>query len=88
MTTVISMSSSNTPRPNPKTCLIRISVINRGTGAATLHLLPTLWFRNTWIVVTEAASKPMLEGSRNRRAISGILAHHTDPLFQESLCRL
>ena len=28
--------------------LIRITVANRGPDPATLHLLPTLWFRNTW----------------------------------------
>ncbi|MBD2231403.1 MGH1-like glycoside hydrolase domain-containing protein [Phormidium tenue] len=28
--------------------LIQISVANRGLEAAPLHLLPTLWFRNTW----------------------------------------
>ena len=28
--------------------LIRIEAANRGPDAATLHLLPTLWFRNTW----------------------------------------
>src|SRR4029077_4405723 len=28
--------------------LVRVSVTNRGPEAATLHLLPTLWFRNTW----------------------------------------
>jgi hypothetical protein len=28
--------------------LIRINVTNRGPEAATLHLLPTIWFRNTW----------------------------------------
>jgi hypothetical protein len=28
--------------------LIRITVANRGPEAATLHVLPTLWFRNTW----------------------------------------
>ena len=28
--------------------LIRIQVTNRGPDAARLHLLPTLWFRNTW----------------------------------------
>ncbi|HET6374346.1 MAG TPA: glucosidase, partial [Candidatus Polarisedimenticolia bacterium] len=28
--------------------LIRITVCNRGPEAARLHLLPTLWFRNTW----------------------------------------
>jgi len=27
---------------------IRIEVSNRGPDAATLYLLPTLWFRNTW----------------------------------------
>jgi hypothetical protein len=28
--------------------LIRITATNRGPDEATLHLLPTLWFRNTW----------------------------------------
>jgi hypothetical protein len=28
--------------------LIRITAINRGPDSAPLHLLPTLWFRNTW----------------------------------------
>ena len=28
--------------------LIRITAANRGPEAAVLHLLPTLWFRNTW----------------------------------------
>jgi len=28
--------------------LIRVTVANRAPVAATIHLLPTLWFRNTW----------------------------------------
>ena len=28
--------------------LIRITVSNRGPDKAPLHLLPTIWFRNTW----------------------------------------
>ena len=32
----------------PEDILIRIRAINRGTQPAILHLLPTLWFRNTW----------------------------------------
>ena len=28
--------------------LIRITAVNRGPEAAPLHLLPTVWFRNTW----------------------------------------
>ena len=35
-------------KQSPEDILIRITVANRGPEAATLHLLPTLWFRNTW----------------------------------------
>jgi len=28
--------------------LIKITAVNRGPEASTLHLLPSLWFRNTW----------------------------------------
>jgi hypothetical protein len=33
---------------DPLDILIRVSATNRGPEAAPLHLLPTLWFRNTW----------------------------------------
>ena len=33
----------------PDDVFIRISVANRGPEPAALHLLPTIWFRNTWI---------------------------------------
>ncbi len=33
---------------DPEDILVRISVHNRGPEAAQIHLLPTLWFRNTW----------------------------------------
>ena len=62
---------------------IKISVANRGPEEATLHLLPTLWFRNTWSW-EERASKPSLSGHQ-MEGVSVISAHHTDPLFQESL---
>ncbi len=32
----------------PEDILIRITLINRGPEPATLHVLPSLWFRNTW----------------------------------------
>ena len=32
----------------PDDILIRITVANRGPEAATLHLLPNVWFRNDW----------------------------------------
>jgi hypothetical protein len=36
-------------KAGPDDILIRITVANRGPEAATLHVLPTLWYRNTWI---------------------------------------
>ena len=35
-------------KADPTDLCLRISVENRGPDAATLHVLPTLWFRNTW----------------------------------------
>ncbi len=32
----------------PEDILIRIEAVNRGPDAAEIHLLPTVWFRNTW----------------------------------------
>jgi hypothetical protein len=32
----------------PEDLLVQITVHNRGPETATLHVLPTLWFRNTW----------------------------------------
>ena len=44
----ISMLSSSTRKAAPEDLLVRIRVTNRGPEASTLHVLPTLWFRNTW----------------------------------------
>ncbi len=46
-------------KADPEDMLIRISVHNRGPEPATLHVLPTLWFRNTWSWDKEA-TKPLL----------------------------
>jgi hypothetical protein len=35
-------------KASPNDLLIRITAANRGPEEAVLHLLPTLWFRNTW----------------------------------------
>src|SRR5262252_2375018 len=70
-------------KAEPEDVLIQISVCNRGPEAAPLHVLPTLWFRNTWSW-PDGGSKPILQAVDGRRH-SVIHAHHTDPLFQESL---
>jgi hypothetical protein len=35
-------------KASPDDVLIRVTVANRGPEEAALHVLPTLWFRNTW----------------------------------------
>ena len=39
---------------------IRIEAFNRGPDAATLHLLPHLWFRNTWAWGRERTLEPTI----------------------------
>jgi Glycosyl hydrolase family 63 C-terminal domain len=46
-------------KADPEDLLIRISAYNRGPETAELHLLPTLWFRNTWSW-DKGAMKPSL----------------------------
>lgn len=33
----------------PDDILIRVTIANRGPNAAPIHVLPTLWFRNSWV---------------------------------------
>jgi len=50
-------------KAGPEDTVIRITVANRGLEAAVLHVLPTLWFRNTWSW-DRRTTKPALHGSR------------------------
>jgi hypothetical protein len=66
-------------KAEPDDILIRISATNRGPDAAELHLLPTLWFRNTWSWgLPDAGARPALrrgELSGNGQG-SQVLAEH------------
>jgi hypothetical protein len=59
-------------KADPTDIVIRLTVTNRGPDTAQLHLLPTLWFRNTWAWDVDRA-RPFL-----RRAAPGLVeaAHH------------
>ncbi len=46
-------------KAGPRDILIRISAVNRGPDAAELHILPVLWFRNTWSWSADPA-RPLL----------------------------
>jgi hypothetical protein len=51
-------------KETPEDILIQITVHNRGPEAAALHVLPTLWFRNTWSW-HRSADRPSLERMDN-----------------------
>ncbi len=48
---------------SPEDILIKISVTNHGPDRAALHLLPTIWFRNTWSWGDDLSPKPVLRAS-------------------------
>ena len=50
---------------SPNDILVRITICNRGPEAAQLHVLPTLWFRNTWSW-SHPKPKPVLVESEGR----------------------
>jgi hypothetical protein len=60
-------------KAEPEDVLIRISVHNRGPETATIHLLPTLWYRNTWSWERDA-TRPLLRQS----AEGTIIASHPE----------
>ena len=61
----------------PDDILIQISVANRGPEAATLHVLPTLWFRNIWSWWPDQA-KPSLRQVREASGVGTIAASHAE----------
>jgi hypothetical protein len=56
--------------------LIQISVSNRGPDAATLHVLPTLFFRNTWTWWPDTP-KPSLKQVTGKNDSRVVVASHT-----------
>ncbi len=61
----------------PEDILIQISVCNRGPEAATLDVLPTLWFRNTW-TWWPGATKPALTQVQGKKGTSTVAAAHVE----------
>ncbi len=53
-------------KDGPHDLLMRITVENAGPDAATLRILPTLWFRNTWSWGYEGIVKPVLAAEGNQ----------------------
>ncbi|MGB8980637.1 MAG: hypothetical protein WCC12_02070, partial [Anaerolineales bacterium] len=65
-------------KSSPDDILIKITAINRGPETKPLHLLPTLWFRNTWSWVYPNQAKPSLKVSQANAQFSVIEATHQE----------
>src|SRR5215471_12936191 len=68
-------------KADPEDILIRITVHNRGPESAEIHVLPTLWFRNTWSWDSGAA-KPLM----GQTADGTIVASHPSLGHQTLYC--
>ena len=61
----------------PEDILIRITAINRGPEAAELHVLPTLWFRNTWASwLAQPTEKPSLRQTGRPAGTGAVAVSH------------
>src|SRR5688572_1541253 len=67
-------------KESPEELLIKITAFNRGPELALLHLLPTLWFRNTWSW-GEPVQRPFLQRVADHDGNPVVFAEH--PLLGE-----
>src|SRR5215813_3943789 len=83
-------------KASPDDILIRTEAINRGPEAAEIHLLPTIWFRNTWSW-NPGSERPWLRLGQPIEGIISIELYHSyygkrwlycegnpEPLFTEN----
>jgi hypothetical protein len=66
-------------KASPEDILIEITIENRGPEEAALHVLPTLWFRNTWAPPLEPLTDmPELRPIAEHSGLSVIAARHPE----------
>jgi len=66
----------------PEDILIRITACNRGPEAASIDVLPTLWFRNTWSW-PEGGPRPSLSRAGGKKH-QAVLARHAGALARQT----
>jgi mannosylglycerate hydrolase MGH1-like protein len=65
-------------KADPEDISIRIEVVNRGPEVATLHVLPHLWFRNTWAWGPEARPEPNIRVGPTGNGFVSLVASDSD----------
>ena len=64
-------------KASPEECFVRITATNRGPETAAIHVLPTLWFRNTWSW-WPGPEKPILSAAEAPSGTSLVAACHPE----------
>lgn len=62
-------------KESPEDIPISINVVNRGKETAELHVLPTLWFRNTWSW-SEPTPKPVIKQIKTGKEFAAAESSH------------
>jgi len=62
-------------KASPEDLLVQVTVANRGAEPATVHVLPTVWFRNTWSWGGDAPRPSLRAGGRDDRDAAVALTH-------------
>jgi hypothetical protein len=69
-------------KESPEDFLIQITVANRAAEAASIHVLPTLWFRDTWSS-EQSRTRPQLKRTKTDAGLEAIAA--SEPQLGEFL---
>jgi hypothetical protein len=69
-------------KESPEDLLIQITVSNRAAETATIHVLPTLWFRDTWSR-GQSSMRPQLRRVKTAAGVAAITA--SEPTLGEFL---
>jgi hypothetical protein len=67
-------------KASPEDILIRIEAFNRGPEAAPLHLIPQLWFRNTWCWGDDPEPEPSIQVGPAAKDAICLVADDSDAL--------
>jgi hypothetical protein len=64
-------------KAGPEDICIKIEAINRGPETAALHIIPHLWFRNTWAWCEQRGSEPVISRGPAGRDFVSLVADDT-----------
>jgi Mannosylglycerate hydrolase MGH1-like glycoside hydrolase domain len=75
-------------KAGPQNICIRIEAFNRGPVAASLHVLPHLWFRNTWAWTSPPQPEPVIRPLKMIRAGDDAIGLEADASTMRPLSNL